>query len=84
MHLSQRLPLGFVCFMVACISFEHFKFDIAGDVSKHLPKKGLGHEIPIQALKRWTMKAQKLFFKNVRNRLGSGNCPQSRFSTQDD
>ncbi|TYK68222.1 IS481 family transposase, partial [Comamonas sp. Z1] len=36
----------------------------------HLPQKALGHEAPVQALKKWKMKAPDLFVKNVRNHPG--------------
>lgn len=35
--------------------------------SHHLPQKALGHETPVQALKKWKMKIPKLFIRNVRN-----------------
>lgn len=35
-----------------------------------IPQKALGHEAPVQALKRWKMKAPNLFTKNVRNHPG--------------
>ena len=38
--------------------------------NQHLPQKALGHETPIQALKKWKMKAPDLFVKNVRNHPG--------------
>ena len=43
----------------------------------HLPQKALGHEAPVQALKKWKMKAPDLFVKNVRNHPG----PESDSST---
>ena len=39
----------------------------------HLPQKALGHEAPVQALKKWKMKAPDLFVKNVRNHPGPDN-----------
>lgn len=36
----------------------------------HLPQKALGHETPVQALKKWRMKVPDLFVKNVRNHPG--------------
>ena len=38
--------------------------------NQHLPQKALGHETPIQSLKKWKMKAPDLFVKNVRNHPG--------------
>ncbi len=35
-----------------------------------LPQKALGHETPVQALKKWKTKVPDLFVKNVRNRPG--------------
>ena len=36
----------------------------------HLPQKALGHEVPVQTLKNWKIKAPDLFVKNVRNHPG--------------
>lgn len=41
----------------------------------HLPQKALGHEAPVQALKKWKMKAPDLFVKNVRNHPGPDTYP---------
>ena len=41
----------------------------------HLPQKALGHEAPVQALKKWKMKAPDLFVKNVRNHPGPDIYP---------
>ena len=39
----------------------------------HLPQKALGHEAPVQALKKWRMKVPGLFVKNVRNHARPDN-----------
>lgn len=38
--------------------------------NQHLPQKALGHETPVQALKRWQSSHPKLFLKQVRNHPG--------------
>jgi hypothetical protein len=42
-------------------------------------QKALGHEAPVQALKKWKMKAPDLFVKNVRNHPGPDTY-QARYS----
>lgn len=39
----------------------------------HLPQKALGHECPVQALKRWQKSHPDLFSRQVRNRAGPDN-----------
>jgi hypothetical protein len=50
----------------------------------HLPQKALGHEAPVQALKKWKMKVPDLFVKDVRNHPGPDNTSPvtRRFATE--
>lgn len=38
--------------------------------NEHLPQKGLDHQTPLQALKRWHQSHPQLFAKAVRNHPG--------------
>ncbi|NDY90462.1 integrase core domain-containing protein, partial [Ideonella livida] len=38
--------------------------------NQYLPQKALGHETPVQALKRWRISHPHLFLKMIRNHPG--------------
>ena len=47
--------------------------------NQHLPQKNLGHQTPVQALKRWQTSHPHLFVKNVRNHPGPDTYAMKRF-----
>ena len=42
-----------------------------------IPQRALGHQAPVQALKKWQAKRPELFVKRVQKQPGFDNCPPS-------